>query len=235
LKPENRYEEIHTQNDHPAQILEVSWDATRSFDLPKEQLMRQLLIADRSISLNSSESSSESSESMEGTSLEESMHPQSSTSVESRQRDRTSNDTTFGEERSSISLKLRQGRVKITSRNFQLVLKVLSAVKSKNVLPHVYKFMAKIIDNVRDIEFEVISESHREKIKHLFYFKLFKYVGFALKDLQENQEIFENDTISLISSKFNSYIDETVNENVSHVLENPRIYSGSVGYVAGLS
>ena len=139
------------------------------------------------------------------------------------------------------------GDIIITSKNYQLVLSVLRSLKHSSPPVEVLEFLLKIVGSMENIEFKTVSASHRENLKHLFYFKILKYSGYALKHAPGSDEIYDRraeptdvsfsdfESINILKSELEKFISSTISKHIENVLNSPDTYCGSVGIIAGLS
>jgi len=234
---------------------ELNWDSSQYFEFPETSLMRQLIIADASITVNKNDDIS-ISRSTESASVSLTEEPSSNTvtnqesmaSTISKKEESKFNLDFSMTNAHSVGLDFKHGGIRITLKNFQLVLKVLGSLRKPDCPSKVYSFFVKIINSIENAEFVVLSSSHLEKLKHLFFYKLLKYAGYALKNIQgANEEVdnrlstpsIKSNLSSELSSEFvsdvNKYVSSNVKEHITNVLDDPSSNAGSVGFIAGLS
>jgi hypothetical protein len=224
----------------------------RSVSTPSHDLiMRQLLIADKSMTVGPDgdqldEGSEDEAEASEQEEDQTSVAASQTLNDDSEEGDEevpdTASSTGVSAEAISISsnlnksVDLRQGTIQVTHLNLQIICKVLSSLKFKDAPEQVLKFAEKIVLNLSDIRFKVVSSAHEEKLKHLFYYRLFRYLSFSFKYAFEGDVGGLNlDLIDGLRSEVEDYVTRTISRNIKNVIGDAKSNAGSKGYIAGLS
>jgi hypothetical protein len=230
---------------------ELAFPKSLNMKLSKTNLIRQLLVADRSITIlveGGEDSDYDSDEGYTSTMLSSESTVSSTQSITLAQKLKQKINIDEGESLTSFSLK--SGRIRITTHNYQLVIKVLKALKEDDCPNEVFEFLNKLISNIEGTEFSAQSSTHKEKLMQLFYYKLFRYASYAFKkvadpdpdhagsqrmDTPSVKSMPDSGVILTVKKEFETYIESTIDENVREALEDPRKNLSNIGYIAGLS
>ena len=222
--------------------------------MDKDLILKYLLIADRSMTVEFEDSDDEEEEQLaENSDTEESKIEnteetslQNSSVEEGKDVDATETEESIvisSTPSAKKSISLKEGKLRITHINFKIILKVLSSLQQKEVPVQVLHFAKKIVENLDDIEFVVISNSQEEKLKQLFYYKLFKYISYAFDyEFYNESEINSMSTskshskiLQQMSSALDNYAKTKISGHIKCVLKNPKKNLSSVGFIAGIS
>ena len=231
---------------------ELSRDISVGMLNPKTSLIRLILIADKSITIASQDEESDDESFSDNETMSEPTISVPSIAESLNESFHENSDISYNLDHPEPGVvppdfQLRQGNIRITPYNYVLVLKVLKALKSQEVPLIVIDFLEKF-SKLDQIEFAVISSSHSEKLKHLFFSRLLKYAGFAFKHASMDEQNFDTrhstpsdrsfeniDRLMEVRSQFEYNIEQTLMTHVKDALRNPKAHVGSTGYIGGLA
>ncbi|CAI2371899.1 unnamed protein product [Moneuplotes crassus] len=213
---------------------------------------RYIAIADKSMSFSLEENSSKYPEPEEDSEDEEEKEEYSSgssslisreSSVQDASRDSSASSALVRESFPNRRLSVSNVKLKITHKNFKLILMILSALKQKSSDSLVVQFADKIVSNLENTHYVGLSTAHKEKLEHMFLYKLFKYISEAFK-IEKHDEVrlgsvSSSDSavagLDQIKTSLTQNIKNNLVKRVREVLDDPKSNAGSVGYVAGVS
>ena len=229
---------------------ELALPKSSSTKLFKTNVIRQILIADRSISVkgDQDEEDSDMDQSESYSSVMLSRNSSASSDVTKTLSRKLKQKINIDEDSLGVDVNLKPGGIQISAYNIQLVIKVLKSLKDPNAPSQIYDFLRKIITNLDGIDFKVPSASKAEKLRQIFFYKVFRYTSFALKLVFQNDDIEaqqlstpsykslpDSGILLTIKSELEKYISSTIEDRISEVLNFPKQNLASVGYIAGLS
>ena len=229
---------------------ELAISNSSSTKLFKTNLIKQILIADRSISVRVSEdegdSDFDSNESYSSVMLSQNSSP--SSDVTRTLSHKLKQKINIDEDSIDVDVNLKAGGIQISAYNIQMVIKVLKGLKDPSSPSQIYKFLRKIVTNLEGVDFKVPSSGKAEKLQQIFYYRVFRYTSFVLKQVFQDDDVEthqlstpsykslpDSGILLTIKSELEKYISSTIEDKVSEVLNFPKQNLASIGYIAGLS
>ena len=227
---------------------ELKLDSKSWMDQYRTNLFRRLLLADKSISVHPVKAAEGSDDESDDESIQSIMLKiNQEKAPEPKIRHKIDLDNSNPDIKKPTFI-LSNERVVITTKNYQLVLSVLRSLKHKSAPVEILEFLLKIISNLGSIEFRAASSSQQEKLKHLFYYKLFRYTGYAFKYATGMDEVNDDrgstpsdisypdsELIASIKSGVEKFVSSTIDENIKDVIKDPKGNNGSIGWIAGFT